>query len=62
LIKDGASENILEVRDLGEKIELYINGQLATTVTNKQGPTSGVPGLYAGDGLKIGFKNLEVVK
>ena len=62
LIKPGTAENVLEARDKGEKIELYINGQLATTITNKQGPTSGVPGLYAGDGAKIGFKKLEIAK
>jgi hypothetical protein len=62
LIKPGSEPNLLEARSSGEKIELYINGQLATTVTNKQGPKSGVPGLYVGDGAKIGFKKLEVVK
>ena len=62
LIKQGREANLLESRISGDKIELYINGQLATTVTNKQGPKSGVPGLYVGDGAKIGFKNLEVVK
>jgi len=62
LIKPGTAENVLEARDKGEKIELYINGQLATTITNKQGPTSGVPGLYAGDGAKIGFKKLEIAR
>ena len=62
LINEGSAENLLEVRDKGGKIELYINSQLATTILNKQGPTSGVPGLYAGDGAKIGFKRLEIVK
>jgi hypothetical protein len=62
VINEGTAENTLEVRDRGTTIELYINGQLATTVTNKQGPTSGVPGLYAGDGAKIGFKKLEIIK
>ena len=61
-IHEGSAENTLEARDKGEKIELYINGQLATTITNKQGPTGGVPGLYAGDGAKVGFKKLEIVK
>ena len=61
-INEGSAENVLEARDKGEKIELYINGQLATTITNKQGPTNGVPGLYAGDGARIGFKKLEIVK
>ena len=58
LINEGSEENILEARDKGEKIELYINGQLATTINNKNGPSTGVPGLYAGDGAKIGFKKL----
>lgn len=62
LINEGTAENVLEVRDMGEKIDMYINGQLATSINNKKGPTSGVPGLYAGDGAKIGFKNLEIVK
>lgn len=62
LIKEGSEPNLLEARASGEKIELYINGQLATTITNKQGPKSGVPGLYVGDGAKIGFRKLEVVK
>ena len=62
LIKPGAEPNTLEARDKGEKIELYINGQLATTITNKQGPKGGVPGLYVGDGAKIGFRKLEVLK
>jgi hypothetical protein len=62
LIRSGAESNTLEARDKGEKIELYINGQLATTITNKQGAKRGVPGLYVGDGAKIGFRKLEVVK
>lgn len=62
LINGGTEENVLEIRDRGDKFELYINGQLATTVVNKQGPTSGVPGLYAGDGAKIAFKKLEIAK
>ena len=62
LIKEGSDLNVLEARDKGEKIELYINGQLANTIVNKQGPKGGVPGLYVGDGARIGFSKLEVVK
>ena len=62
LIKAGSELNLLEARDRGDRIELYINGQLANTITNKQGPGNGVPGLYVGDGAKIGFRKLEVVK
>ena len=62
LVNEGMAENVLEARDKGGKIELYINGQLASTITGKQGPKGGVPGLYAGDGAKIGFKKLEIIK
>ncbi|HVF31329.1 MAG TPA: hypothetical protein VNA22_10180 [Pyrinomonadaceae bacterium] len=61
-IKAGAAENTLEARDKDDKIELYINGELASTITNKQGPTSGVPGLYSGDGVRVAFKKLEIAK
>ncbi len=62
LIKGGNEQNVLEAHSLGDKIELYINGQRAAIITNKQGPKAGVPGLYVGDGAKIGFRKLEVVK
>lgn len=62
LIHNGTAENTLEARDKGEKIELYINGELATTITNKQGPKGGVAGLYSGDGVKVAFSNLEIIK
>jgi len=61
-IKDHGEPNVLEARNKGDKIELYINGGLATSISNKLGPKKGVPGLYVGDGAKIGFKKLEVVK
>ena len=62
LVKEGTAENVLEARDKGAKIELYINGQLASTITNKNGPKGGVPGLYSADGVKVGFKKLEIIK
>ena len=62
LIKEGGTSNDLEVRDKGSSLEFYINGQLATSVKNTDGPMSGVPGLYSGDGVKIGFKKLQVTK
>lgn len=61
LINDGSQENILEIRDKGDTVECYINGQMATTFKNTTGPTGGVPGLYSGDGIKAGFKKLEIV-
>ncbi len=62
LINEGAEENILEVRDLDDKIELYINGTMVTSIKNVYGYAGGVPGLYAGDGVKVAFKNLEIRK
>jgi hypothetical protein len=61
-IKDGGQENVLEVRDKGEISELYINGQMVNTVKNNYAYKNGVPGLYSGDAVKIGFKNLEIRK
>lgn len=61
-IKSGADENTLEVRDLADKIELYINGTMVTSITNVYGYKGGVVGLYSGDGINIAFKNLELRK
>ncbi len=61
-IKDGTQENVLEVHDLPDKIELYINGTMVKSITNTYGYAGGVPGLYSGDGIKVAFKDLEVRK
>ncbi len=61
-IRDGAQENTLEIRDHPDKIDLYINGQMVTSIKNTYGYTGGVVGLYSGDAVKIAFKNLEIHK
>jgi len=61
-IKSGSEENVLEVRDLTDKIELYINGTMVTSIKNVYGYSGGVVGLYSGDAAKIGFKDLEIRK
>jgi len=61
-IKEGANENILEARDSAGTADLYINGQLATSVKTPNAFKNGVPGLYSGDGAKIAFKDLQVKK
>ncbi len=61
-INEGTAENTLEVRDLDDKIELYINGTMATSIRNVHGFPGGVTGLYAGDGVKIAFKDLQIRK
>lgn len=59
-INDGTQKNVLEIHDLSKMMEFYINGQKLTTIRNDLGATSGVPGLYAGDAIKIGFSDLTV--
>lgn len=59
-VKDGVQENKLEVRDQGESIDLYINGVKVNTIQNQYGYSKGVVGLYAGDALPIGFKDLQI--
>jgi hypothetical protein len=61
-IKPGTAENKLEVRDTAEGIELYINGEMVTTIKNTYGYRGGVVGLYAGDAVEIAFKDLEIAK
>lgn len=61
-IKPGSAENKLEVRDTADRIELYINGYLVTTIKNTHGYRGGVVGLYAGDAVNIAFKDLEIAK
>ena len=62
VIKNGTQANLLEVRDTGGKMDFYINGKLVTTVQDKDGIKSGVPGLYAGGAIPIAFSNLQVEK
>jgi len=61
-INSGTAENVIEVRDKGDTIEFYINGQMIKSVKDQYGYAKGVPGLYSGDGVRIGFKKLEIRK
>lgn len=61
-INGGTEENTLEVHDLPDKIELFINGTMVTSIQNIYGYSGGVVGLYSGDGVKIVFKDLEIRK
>jgi hypothetical protein len=61
-IKSGSAENTREVRDTSDRIELYINGDMVTTIKNTYGYRGGVVGLYAGDNINVAFKKLEIVK
>jgi hypothetical protein len=50
------------VRDTPGRVELYINGEMVTTIKNTHGYKGGVVGLYSGDSVNIGYKKLEIVK
>ncbi|HMS09007.1 MAG TPA: hypothetical protein PKE66_05965 [Pyrinomonadaceae bacterium] len=60
LIRPGTAENTLEADHRGDNIDLYINGQKATSIRNVHGYQGGVVGLYSGDGVRIAFKDLEI--
>lgn len=59
-IKEGGEDNVLEVRDMDDTIDLYINGTKVNSIRNVYGYSGGVAGLYAGDAVKAGFKNFEI--
>lgn len=61
-IKGGTEANVLEARDDGESVNLYINGEKVTTIKNTHGYKDGVPGIYSGDAVKAAFSKLEVRK
>lgn len=61
-IKSGSAENSLEVRDTADRVELYVNGDMVTTIKNTYGFAGGVVGLYAGDAVKVAFKKLEIAR
>jgi hypothetical protein len=61
-IKDGSVENLLEARDNGDDVDLYINGDLIKTVKGVDAPSSGVPGVYSGDQVRAAFSKLEIRK
>jgi len=62
VINSGTQENTIEARDKGDSTELYINGQMVTSIKNTYAYKNGVPGLYSGDGVKIAFKDLKIIK
>ena len=59
-IKDGTSENILEVRDLNGSIDCYTNGEKVTSIRNTNGFKGGVAGVYSGDAARAAFSKLEI--
>ncbi len=62
VIKSGTQKNVLEVRDSGGEITFYINGQKIDSIKNTDGYKGGVPGVYTGDAVPVGFSDFEVGK
>lgn len=61
-IKAGSEINKLEVKHKDDINEIFINDKKVTSVRNTFGFKGGVTGLYAADGIKIGFTDLEIEK
>lgn len=61
-MKGGTEMNVLEARDEGNKVALYINGDKVTTIDNSYAGTNGVPGIYSGDAVKAAFSKFEIRK
>jgi len=61
-IRSGSAENKLEVRDLPDRIEIYANDEMLTSIKNTHGFAGGVVGLYTGDAIDVAFKELEIAK
>ncbi|HEY0546389.1 MAG TPA: hypothetical protein VGC91_13510 [Pyrinomonadaceae bacterium] len=62
LIRTGSSPNQLEVRASDEQLSFYINGQFATSVTDKANYKRGLVGFYSSDTEAVAFDDLEIVK
>ncbi len=61
-IRAGTQTNQLEVRSVEDKLTFYINGQLATSVTDKSGNDQGIVGLYTSDTAPVGFSALQITQ
>ena len=58
----GGIQNTLSVEDNSDGIALLINGVEVKRIKNTYGEAKGVVGLYAGDGIKIGFRELKIAR
>ncbi len=61
-VRTGTNPNQLEVRISDRKIELYINGQYITTITDSEGYLRGRVGFYTSDAGEVAFDDLEISK
>lgn len=62
IIRTGTSPNQIEVRMRDRKMDFYINGQFATSITDSEGYLRGRVGLYTSDAGEVAFDDLEISK
>jgi hypothetical protein len=62
LLRTGSSPNQLEVRATPDQMSFYINGQFATSITDKANYKGGLVGFYTSDTEPVAFDDLEIVK
>ncbi len=62
VIRTGTSPNQIEVRIRDLKMDLYINGQFITSVTDEANYRRGRVGLYTSDVGEVAFDDLEISK
>jgi hypothetical protein len=60
VIRTGTSPNQIEVRISGLTLDLYINGQFITSVTDSAGYHRGRVGFYTSDAGEVAFDDLEI--
>ncbi len=61
-IRSGTSPNQIEVRIRDTKMDLYINGQFATSIVDTENYKRGRVGLYTSDVGEVAFDDLEISK
>jgi hypothetical protein len=61
-IRTGTSPNQIEVRIRDLKMDLYINGQFITSVTDEASYRGGRVGFYTSDAGEVAFDDLEISK
>jgi hypothetical protein len=61
-IKDGTEKNVLEVRDEGDDLLLFVNGQQVTKLPDTYGYKNGSPGMYTSGAVRAAFSDFQVKK
>jgi hypothetical protein len=62
VIRTGTSPNQIEVRIRDLNLDLYINGQFITSITDSAGYKNGRVGFYTSDAGEVAFDDLEISK